>query len=127
MKEMADSVYEFNERLLSGDFKGLGEMVHAGWLRKKSLASSISNSAIDDIYNVGMNAGAWGGKILGAGNGGCLLFFSPLENKEIIRQRVKEAAVKVGLSNFEEIPVKFAQSGVEILVNSYRDGSDHIN
>lgn len=122
LKKMADSVPEFEVKLLSGDFKGLGEMLHEGWLRKKSLASNISSGVIDKLYDAGMSAGAWGGKILGAGGGGCVMFLSLPDKKPAIRQAVKKVAAENNLPDFQEIPVKFAQAGAEVLYNA-----DHIN
>ena len=115
LKEMADSVLPFKERLLAGDFKGMGEMLHQGWLKKKTLASKVSNKIIDEFYDAGMNYGAWGGKILGAGGGGCILFLAPLEKKEAIKEALKDIANKNNLNDFKEVPVRFMQSGVEIL------------
>ena len=118
LKAMADSVPEFRDRLLRGDFKGLGTMLHENWLRKKTLASGISNNVIDELYDAGMNAGAWGGKILGGGGGGCILFLAPLNKKDRIREAVRNIAQKSDLPDFEEIPVRFIQTGVEVLSNS---------
>jgi len=115
LKEMAESVFDFQGRLLSADFQGMGEMLHQGWLKKKSLASNVSNSVIDDLYNAGMNAGAWGGKVLGAGGGGCLMFLVPLEKKQAIREAVLRVVKENNLAEFREIPVKFVQTGVETL------------
>ncbi|MBI4085303.1 MAG: GHMP kinase [Candidatus Liptonbacteria bacterium] len=117
LKEMAESVHDFKGRLLAGDYKGLGEMLHQGWLRKKSLASNVSNSVIDDIYGAGINAGAWGGKVLGAGGGGCVMFLVPEGKKPAVREAVARIAKEKELKDFQEIPVKFVQSGVEILFN----------
>lgn len=118
MKQMSDSVYEFKDALLEGDFKALGEMLHQGWLKKKSLASNISNSSIDDIYNAGMNAGAWGGKVLGAGGGGCVMFLAPVSTHEAIRKAVKEIVQKENLEDFQELPMHFVQSGAEVLFSA---------
>ena len=117
LKEMAESVHEFKKRLLQGDFKGIGEMLHSGWLKKKSLASNVSNSLIDDLYNAGIRAGAWGGKVLGAGGGGCIMFLVSPGDKENIRQTVNKIAQANNLTEFQEIPVHFVQSGSEILYN----------
>ena len=65
LRKMADSVNEFSEKLSAGDFRALGKMLHEGWLMKKSLATTISNSIIDKLYDQGIKNGAWGGKILG--------------------------------------------------------------
>ncbi|MBI3589573.1 MAG: GHMP kinase [Candidatus Liptonbacteria bacterium] len=117
LSEMADSVSDFADRIISGDIRGLGAMLHQGWLKKKSLASNVSNSTIDDLYNAGVSAGAWGGKILGAGGGGCVLFICPLDKKNAILESVKKVATEKSLNEFREIPVKFVQSGAEILYN----------
>ena len=59
-----------------------GEILNEGWMRKKELANSISNSKIDDLYNIAMKNGAVGGKLLGAGGGGFLLFYCPQERQQ---------------------------------------------
>jgi D-glycero-alpha-D-manno-heptose-7-phosphate kinase len=115
LKEMADSVPEFESRLIAGDFKGLGEMLHNGWMKKKSLASNVSNMVIDKLYESGMEAGAWGGKVLGAGGGGCVMFLSSTDKKLAIKQAVEKVAAENNLAGFQEIPVKFVKSGAEIL------------
>jgi len=117
LKEMAGSVDEFRDRLLVGDFKRLGGMLHEGWLKKKSLASNVSNSTIDDLYNAGMDAGAWGGKVLGAGGGGCVMFIVADDKKPAVREAVKKVAKEKNLNEFQEIPVKFVQSSAEIVFN----------
>lgn len=117
MSEMADSVHEFADRLTKNDLKGLGKMLHEGWLRKRTLASNVSSSVIDELYGAGMDAGAWGGKILGAGGGGCVMFLVSPERKGHVCEVVKKTAHKHKLEGFQEIPIRFAQSGTEILYN----------
>lgn len=116
-KKMADSVFDFKEKLIKGDIKGMAEMLHQGWFYKKSLASNLSNNLIDNLYSVGLKAGAWGGKILGAGGGGCIMFLSPTDKKPAIRLAVGEIAKANNLSDFCEIPVKLVQSGCDIIFN----------
>lgn len=58
-----------------------GELLHSAWLAKRSLDQSISNSEIDEMYQMGIDAGAVGGKLLGAGAGGFILFFIPPEKR----------------------------------------------
>jgi D-glycero-alpha-D-manno-heptose-7-phosphate kinase len=117
LKAMSDSVPEFCERLLAGDFSGLGAMLHDGWLKKRSLASKVSNSLLDKLYDAGMVSGAWGGKVLGAGGGGCIMFLAPLDKKSAVRNAVRKVAQEEKLEEFREIPVKFVQSGAEVLFN----------
>jgi len=117
-KKMSDSVYEFRDRLLGGDMRGLAAMLHEGWLRKRSLASNVSSSLIDLLYQKGIDNGAWGGKILGAGGGGCLLLIADPERHPGIREGMKKIAEENNLADFKEIPIKFTQSGTDILFNT---------
>jgi D-glycero-alpha-D-manno-heptose-7-phosphate kinase len=126
LKQMSDSVYEFEEKLRSGDFKGMGEMLHEGWLRKKTLAANLTNSAIDDFYSAGMDNGAWGGKILGAGGGGCIMLMVPPEKQGEVRAAMEGVAKKHGLEEFSEVPVRFVQAGVEVIANN-EHSSDNKN
>ncbi len=119
-KQMSDSVYEFRDKLLSGDIRGLADMLHEAWLRKKSLSNNISNSSIDLLYESGIKAGAWGGKILGAGGGGCVLFIAPPEKHGIIRDEIKKVAQANQLNDSKMIPISFTQSGANIIFNSSR-------
>lgn len=119
LKSMAMLVDVFKNKLLKGDFQSLGELLHENWLKKKQLASKVSNKTIDQLYDAGIKSGAWGGKILGAGGGGCILFLAPLNKKDIIRKSIEKEAKKQDLSDLKEIPVKFVQAGVEVISNSY--------
>lgn len=117
LKKMADSVYTFRDTLRAGDFKRLGAMLHEGWLRKKSLASNMSSVAIDDLYESALRVGAWGGKILGAGGGGCLLFFVDPTEKDAVKDALLKVAAKHGLVDAAVIPFSFVHSGVEVITN----------
>lgn len=119
LKAMAGLVDKFRNKLLKGDFEAMGKLLHQNWLKKKTLASKVSNQEIDKIYDCGINSGSWGGKLLGAGGGGCILFLAPLQKKDKIRQSILQKAEKLNLRDFQEIPIKFVQSGVEVISNSY--------
>ena len=118
-KKMSDSVFDFEEMLLRGDMERLALMLHEGWEYKKSLSPHISNSLIDNLYKTGIESGVWGGKVLGAGGGGCVLFIAPPKKHPFIRRALTQAAKKNQLGDFREIPVSFVQSGVDILLNSH--------
>jgi D-glycero-alpha-D-manno-heptose-7-phosphate kinase len=118
-KKMSDSVFDFNEKLLAGDLRGMADMLNEGWKRKKSLAPNVSNSLIDELFEAGLKAGAWGGKILGAGGGGCLLFIVPPNIKATVGAAVKAVASKNNLKDFQEIPFRFTQCGTDVIFNSY--------
>jgi len=77
-------------------------MLNEYWLLKKSLASKISNASIDEIYQKARNAGAFGGKITGAGGGGFLLLYCPNENQKAVRK---------ALSGLKELPFSFESDG----------------
>ncbi len=65
--------------------EAFGQLLHESWLAKRSLESTVSNSEIDDLYRAGLEAGAWGGKLLGAGGGGFVVFVAPPEAHTAIR------------------------------------------
>jgi len=67
-----------------------GQMLHESWKLKRTLSHNITNSSIDEIYEAGLNAGALGGKLLGAGGGGFMLFFVPPERRTALRMRLQK-------------------------------------
>ena len=87
------------------------QLLHQGWLLKKSLGFGISNSAIDDWYQAAMAAGAQGGKLLGAGGGGFLLLVAPPERHQAIRD---------ALGNPRELPFEIDCRGSRIIFISDR-------
>lgn len=92
--------------LRSNRLDTLGEALHESWCLKKSLASGISTPLIDEAYETAMRAGALGGKLLGAGGGGFLLFVVPIE---------KQATVRAALSPLRETPFRFSRTGSRII------------
>jgi D-glycero-alpha-D-manno-heptose-7-phosphate kinase len=92
--------------LSSGDIDSFGKLLNESWEIKKTLSSKISNPEIDKIYDTAMGAGALGGKLLGAGGGGFMLFYVRPEN----HTRVKNA-----LENLTHIPFKFEGLGSHII------------
>lgn len=89
------------------DLKDFGHLLHESWQIKRSLTQKISNPEIDAIYQAGLEAGALGGKLLGAGGGGFMLFFVPPEKREALRQRLKKLLC---------VPFKFSNKGGEVVV-----------
>src|SRR5262249_45308470 len=71
-----------------GSLSAFGELLHRAWVLKRELDEAISNETVDQIYEAGREAGALGGKLLGAGGGGFLLFFVPPEHKAAVRKRL---------------------------------------
>lgn len=91
------------------EYDTFGEILGEAWLLKKSLSDSVSSTQIDDYYSKAINAGALGGKILGAGGGGFLLFYVPSD---------KRKAVTKALNGLTEIPFKFENQGSHIIFNN---------
>ena len=74
-----------------GDLVGFGKLMHEHWQHKRKRSSGMSNSEIDRWYNLGMDAGAIGGKLIGAGGGGFLMFYA--EDKVRLRHAMREAGL----------------------------------
>lgn len=106
--EMHQQVDIANDILTSSNrsIEEFGELLDRAWNLKKQLSNSISTDLIDSIYNSAMQAGAIGGKILGAGGGGFMLFFVRPDQKK----KVKEA-----LKNLIHVPFKFEKVGSQII------------
>jgi D-glycero-alpha-D-manno-heptose-7-phosphate kinase len=78
----------------------LGELLHEAWLIKRRLSDRVSNPQIDEIYEAGRDAGAIGGKLLGAGGGGFMIFIVDPEKREQVRERLKKLIhVTIGFDN----------------------------
>lgn len=87
LRTLRKMVYEGHDILVSDrPLREFGELLHQAWEVKRSLDGGISNPVIDEIYALGRGAGAWGGKLLGAGGGGFMLFFAPPEAHQKLRQ-----------------------------------------
>lgn len=74
----------------SGDLTGFGRLLHEAWLAKRRLSPVVSNSRVDDIYAEARAAGALGGKLLGAGGGGFILFFADPASQGQVRDRLRQ-------------------------------------
>ena len=92
--------------LVSGDISSFGEIMHQGWVYKKELATQISNSKINELYDYGINSGATGGKLLGAGGGGFVLFYCPEERKKVFLNK---------MSKFRHVNFSFENEGSKII------------
>jgi D-glycero-alpha-D-manno-heptose-7-phosphate kinase len=88
--EMVSLVDDLKSVLEKGDLDAFGKILHHNWELKKSLASGISNPDIDDAYELAMKHGALGGKLLGAGGGGFLLFYCDAAKQADLRDALKK-------------------------------------
>ncbi|SMH72295.1 GHMP family kinase ATP-binding protein [Candidatus Nitrosotalea okcheonensis] len=81
LDEVKKQAYDIKSVLLKGDVKSFGEMLHKSWETKKKISDIISNNRIDKIYHKMRVNGAIGGKVLGAGGGGHMLFYVEHEKR----------------------------------------------
>ncbi|MCK4364486.1 MAG: kinase [Thermoplasmatales archaeon] len=106
LDKMVDLTNELKGALQSNDLTEFGNILHKGWIYKRKLSSKITNSTIDKYYEKGKKAGALGGKILGSGGGGFLLFYCEEKNQNKVRK---------ALSKLKETPFKFESQGCKII------------
>lgn len=109
---MTELVYEMRDALVSGNLDDFGSILDENWRLKKSLTSAISNGYIDKYYQIAMENGALGGKLLGAGGGGFLLFYCPEE---------KQLRLKSALSDLSLIPFDLENSGTKVVYVGNKD------
>ena len=104
MKALADDA----EAVLcgNGDLGDFGRLLHESWCLKRGITNMVSTDSIDSLYAAAREAGALGGKLLGAGGGGFLLFFVEPE---------KQAAVKAALGDLLSVPFSFDTKGTEVI------------
>jgi D-glycero-alpha-D-manno-heptose-7-phosphate kinase len=110
--EMKRLAYEVKCELQNGNLNVIGESLHESWTLKKQLASQISNSNIDDLYQIARNAGATGGKLTGAGGGGFLLLYCSPDKHESVRN---------ALHCLQELTFRLEPDGTKVIFNYQRE------
>ncbi|MBN1951670.1 MAG: GHMP kinase [Bacteroidales bacterium] len=106
LKNMVSLVFDLRNALYSEDLISFGKILHENWIMKQKLASRISNPEINGIYDAGLKNGASGGKLLGAGGGGFMLFYCEKEKQE---------KLKAALSGYSTFDFKFERDGSKII------------
>ena len=106
MSNMVSLAYDMKALLENNDVELLGELLDKNWKLKRQMTVGISNSDIDGWYRKGILAGATGGKILGAGNGGFIMFFAPKETHTFITKALKP---------LQRMPICFDNGGSKIV------------
>ena len=109
IQEMCEQAFE----LLTSPQNSLdefGKLLNDQWRIKRSLTNLVSNERIDEIYDTGLRSGALGGKLLGAGGGGFLLFYAPPDRHE---------AIKNALGDKMFVPFRFESTGSKIVYYSH--------
>jgi D-glycero-alpha-D-manno-heptose-7-phosphate kinase len=92
-----------------------GRLLHENWKIKRTLTAKITNPRIDEIYEAGLSVGALGGKLLGAGAGGFMLFYVPPERRVALRERLKKLLC---------VPFSFSNQGSQVVVYQPEDAYD---
>lgn len=105
-RKMVALAHELRRELQHNRASSFGEIIHEGWRLKKSLTAGITSDAIDDWYERARKAGASGGKLLGAGTGGFLMFYAPPERHE---------AIAIALGKLRRMKFAFEPSGSRII------------
>lgn len=119
-KELLHQMYELvdeAQRILEDpacDLDDFGRLLDMTWKLKRQTGSSVSTSSIDALYAKGIAAGALGGKLLGAGGGGFLIFYVPPE---------KQAAVRAAMADLMCVPFAFEAEGTRVIYNSLTDSN----
>ena len=84
-----------------------GRLLNEQWKVKRSMTSKISNNEIDSIYETGIKSGALGGKLLGAGGGGFMLFYVPSKKQKAVRDALKSKLL---------VPFRFEFTGSRLFI-----------
>ena len=108
IRDMSILCDDFKDNMINGDIRALGQILDENWKLKKSLSKIISSDYIDDLYKKGLKAGAFGGKVLGAGNGGFIMFIVPED---------KIYPVKEALKELKTVDIKFEKLGTQQIFN----------
>lgn len=103
--KMCDLARELREELQHNNVDAMGEILHEGWKLKRTLASGISSPMIDELYDLAIKKGAIGGKLLGAGGGGFLLFYVPEKRQQEVRTAL----------NLVQMPMSLDRQGSSVI------------
>lgn len=113
-KDMIDNLhytkelgFRIREALETDNLHHFGLLMHEHWERKRTRSPGMSNERIDELYNLGLENGALGGKLIGAGGGGFLMFYT--ENKRLLRETMRKAGV-------DELRFKFDFEGTKLII-----------
>jgi len=106
LQRMVELAHQLRADLQNNHLDSFGEILHENWKLKQSLAPGISNQRLENWYERARRAGATGGKLLGAGSGGFMLFYAPVERHD---------AISTALKDLREVPMRFEPEGSKII------------
>lgn len=102
---MVQLAFELKKEIEAGSLENFGEILHENWKLKTQICDGITDNVIDHWYDAGINAGALGGKLLGAGNGGFIMFFA---------HPSKHANIKKSLEKLTPVKFRFDTEGTHV-------------
>ena len=108
-KYVSDALHILNS---NEDIREFGALLNEAWNKKKQLADNVTDQRIDEMYGIGLRNGAIGGKLLGAGGGGFMLFFVTPENRERLKQM---------LNKYVCVPFQFENTGSQVIYYKQED------
>ena len=106
ISQLVSMVPDVAKALERGEAEALGHLLHEGWLLKRELSDKVTTPEIDYLYEAVLQAGAYGGKLLGAGGGGFMLVCAPLDRHKPIAYATRALSV----------PVEFEHRGSEVVL-----------
>lgn len=101
LSELKKIAVEIKECLLTNDLDRIGQLLHESWENKRKIDKSVSNETIDKIYEMGIKNGAVGGKLLGAGGGGYILFFCMPQKRNSLTRALQKNGYEMLNFNFD--------------------------
>ncbi|WP_205411445.1 galactokinase [Candidatus Fukatsuia symbiotica] len=113
MRRMVELAFDMKKELESDSLDNFGQMLDENWRLKAQLANGVTDPQIDDWYQRGITHGALGGKLLGAGNGGFMMFFAPPE----IHDPIKKA-----MGGLQSVKFRFDRNGTQIVFYQPSEG-----
>lgn len=108
LKEIQSIVPRALDAITNGNLDDVGSLLHESWMLKRELSDKVSNEGIDGLYNNAREAGAIGGKLLGAGGGGFFLFYVP---------EYRQASVREAMGGLLDIPFRFENGGSQVVLS----------
>lgn len=112
MIKMTELAKEMREALFENNLKDFGRILNQNWILKREMSGGITNSVVDKYYDIAMKAGAEGGKLLGAGGGGFLLFYC---------EKDKQLRLRSALSDLIELPFSMETGGTKVIYVGDKD------
>ena len=112
MSEMVDLAYVMKDDLECGRLDNIGKLLDEAWSMKKKISKDVSTHIIDDLYSRGRNAGAYGGKLLGAGTGGFLIFYA---------HKDAHANICKALPDLQKVDFGFDSAGSQLVFDDRRE------